>query len=360
MCEAATALRWPRSRFVPFGERLLSLQLPDGSFMNLDSVLMKEDDPILATTLALIALARVAGIKTIEPLPPAAERPERTPLVIQSFRQDLAWSPDGRHLAYSELTRMSGERSGKWGVWVVGLDGSGSLKVAEDACWVSWCSDGRLAFSSERDGNPEIYIARADGSGVTRITDNPAKDRHPAWSPKGDRIAFSSTREGRAHIYVMAPDGSGVVRITSSDSDDENPSWSPDGTRIAFQRVRDGRRRVRTIGIDGKGDSPVATLGGDASFPSFVPTGRVLFTSLSTGGKGGLVAADAVVSASASRAAPVGESGAWFGRWSPDGTKVAYITGASPRSQIWVMSSNGSDKRELVGDPEGPASATSR
>ena len=74
----------------------------------------------------------------------------------------------------------------------------------------AWSPDGRrIAFTSERDGNPEIYVMNADGSGVTRLTYNDARDldSFPAWSPDGRRIAFHSNRDGNFEIYVMNASG---------------------------------------------------------------------------------------------------------------------------------------------------------
>ena len=81
---------------------------------------------------------------------------------------------------------------------------------------------------------------------VTRLTDNDVEDDDPDWSPDGGRIAFSSYRDGNREIYVMNSDGSGVTRLTDRflwstkwrrgtlDYADE-PDWSPDGRRIAFR-----------------------------------------------------------------------------------------------------------------------------
>ena len=75
----------------------------------------------------------------------------------------------------------------------------------------------------------------ADGSAVNRLTDDPASDRTPAWSPDGERIAFASDRDGTYDIYAMNADTSGRARLTeSSFADDFFPDWSPDGTRIAL------------------------------------------------------------------------------------------------------------------------------
>jgi Tol biopolymer transport system component len=56
---------------------------------------------------------------------------------------------------------------------------------------------GRILFYSERDGNNEIYLMNADGTGLERLTDDPADDRDPVWSPDGTKIAFASNREGQ-------------------------------------------------------------------------------------------------------------------------------------------------------------------
>ena len=74
----------------------------------------------------------------------------------------------------------------------------------------AWSPDGRkIAFASERDGNSEIYLMNADGSGQRSLTRNLAYDGDPAWSPDGQKITFVSNRDGRYAVYVMNADGSG-------------------------------------------------------------------------------------------------------------------------------------------------------
>ena len=92
---------------------------------------------------------------------------------------------------------------------------------------------GRIAFSSDRDGNWEIYAINVDGSGLTRLTDQHGEDSSPRWSPDGQRILFQSDRDGNHEIFLMNADGSAVVRLTD-DNKDLAPQWSPDGPRIAF------------------------------------------------------------------------------------------------------------------------------
>ena len=74
----------------------------------------------------------------------------------------------------------------------------------------------------------------ADGTGVTRLTDDPSNDLWPSWSATGDEIAFMSNRDGDWEIYKMGADGSNKVNLTDNPADDMRPAWSPDGTKIAF------------------------------------------------------------------------------------------------------------------------------
>src|SRR5690348_11016380 len=70
----------------------------------------------------------------------------------------------------------------------------------------------KIAFVSEREGNPEIYAANEDGTGQVRVTYHGAQDVSPAWSPDGSRLAFASDRNGRWEIYTMNADGSNLVQ----------------------------------------------------------------------------------------------------------------------------------------------------
>jgi Tol biopolymer transport system component len=104
--------------------------------------------------------------------------------------------------------------------------------------------NGKIAFSrlDNRDGQSDIFVMKADGTGVKRLATKPAGDTSPAFSPNGKRLAFEA--ESRSDntpfdidIYVMNVDGSGLKHITQEPTLDIMPTWSPDGTRIASSMV---------------------------------------------------------------------------------------------------------------------------
>lgn len=82
-----------------------------------------------------------------------------------------------------------------------------------------------IAFVSNRDGAPEIYIMSSDGEDVRRVTHNRVVDFFPCWSPDGSRIAFVSIQNGNSDIYVMDADGGKVTRLTTDPAEDTTPSW---------------------------------------------------------------------------------------------------------------------------------------
>ena len=115
-------------------------------------------------------------------------------------------------------------------------DGSNVVRLTDDPdddFSPDWSPDGTLiAFTSERDGNREIYVMNSDGSNQVRLTDDPEADSGADWSPDGTRIAFTSERDGNREIYVMDADGSNLIRVTDNLINDYSPDWRPAVTEI--------------------------------------------------------------------------------------------------------------------------------
>jgi len=190
------------------------------------------------------------------------------------------------------------------GVWVMNADGSGKKQLTSNPAadrYTSFDIAGRkIAFTSFRNGAPDIYIMNADGSAQTRVTNDAGVERspslrgdgrkiafsrdgiyvinsdgsgetqlrstgiEPAFSPDGSKIAFRDS----AFVYVMNSDGTSVRRLTKSSNSrfsEQSPSFSPDGRKIAF--FRDA---TYVINVDGSGETRLPDSGDE---PTFSPDG---------------------------------------------------------------------------------------
>lgn len=182
-----------------------------------------------------------------------------------------------------------------------------------------WSPDGdRIAFVSWYDGDQNIYLMNTDGSNVTQLTSDPfryfyifpdADDKHPAWSPDGERIAFVSGRDARSDIYVMDTNGRNVVRLTGKDKNLKpdtlygyyQPAWSPDGKRIAFMN------KGWICVMDSDGSNPTKVIHLNNYYPPYASFS-----------------------------------------WSPDGEYIAFLDNENPDASIFTARADGSDKKQLL------------
>ena len=153
--------------------------------------------------------------------------------------------------------------------------------------------NGLIAFVSNKNGNDEIYTMHPDGSHVANLTNDPAGDFSPAWSPNGSRIAFVSERSGKSEIYVMNADGSGLSQLTQSLDGYASSSnaWSPDGQKIAFysyalQDPNSGRLTV--MNADGSGKIVLTNEAGSYWFLGWSPDNQKIIYQRQNLGPGGI------------------------------------------------------------------------
>ena len=267
------------------------------------------------------------------------------PLVADGIRGLLlppASTPIGASPSPGPAGRIAftSDRDGNREIYVMNADGSGQTNVTNSPAadyFDSWSPDGsRIVFSSDRDGNRELYVMNADGSGVTRLTNNPCGiDSLDAWSPDGSRIAFTSGLNGNfgggppavqvcvATIYVGNADGSGLTNLTNltSPGADEFGAWSPDGSRIAFTRGANGNRDVYVVNADGSGLTNLGSPG--PIFNGGTPAGPCFDVGLS----------------------PVS------GGISPDGARVAFFSNRDGNEELYVMKADGSGVTRLTNNP---------
>jgi RHS repeat-associated protein len=200
----------------------------------------------------------------------------------------------------------------------------------------------KIAFASNRDGSAQIYSMNADGSGLSRLTNDAANDEVPNWSPNNSRIVFQSDRDnlfsGIADIYVMNWDGSGQTRLTSDAADDSAPVWSPDGTKIAFQSARNGASyQVYMMNADGSGQVNITNSAANDNQPSWSPDGsKIAFASdRDQAGFSSIY----VMNANGTSQTRLTTSGTGVldqqPAWSPDGTKLTFTSTRDSIVQTW-------------------------
>jgi Tol biopolymer transport system component len=256
---------------------------------------------------------------------------------------------------------FASSRDGDVDIYVMNADGTGIQQLINHPAIdnaPSWSPDGtRIAFVSRRDGNYEAYVINADGSGLARVTNNPANDFAPfAWSPDGTKIAFASDRAGVVEIYVMNADGSNVTPLTDQAGGDVYPSWSPDGSKITFASGRDGNAEIYVVNADGSGLTRLTDNPAYDSQAGWSPDGsKIVFVSDRDGNW-----EIYVMNADGSGVTRLTDNPALdeIPSWSPDGTSIIFdgLRDGSA-AEIYVMNSDGTGVRRLTNNPAGDFSA---
>jgi len=193
-----------------------------------------------------------------------------------------SWSADNEKIIYTSYRNLSPELfmfniySGK-----TELLSSGGSNYAAD--W-SPTAD-RVAFTSSKHGNTEIYIKDMKTGAEKRLTFNPAIDTSPCWSPNGREIAFTSQRGGTPQIYIMDAEGSNVRRITMEGTYHDSPAWSPDGMRLAFVSRIENRFDLYVYNLKSNEIAKLTENAGRNENPSWSPDGRHLVFSSNRSGR---------------------------------------------------------------------------
>jgi Tol biopolymer transport system component len=247
-------------------------------------------------------------------------------------------------------------RNGNEEIYVMNADGTGQTNLTRNAAddrRPAW-SPGwhKIVFESNRRGNGDIYVMNADGTGQANLTINGADDGEPVWSPDGRKIAFTSDRDGNSEVYVMNADGSGQTRLTNNPALDSGPVWSPDGEKIVFVSDRDGNNEIYVMNADGSGQTNLSNNEASEGDPLWSPDGtKVAFSSdrdmpyvpgiylMNADGSGQTLLYHG------------GDRHSWPAEWSPGGSRLLFERDSEGTMQIGVMNADGSGRRIFSFEP---------
>jgi Tol biopolymer transport system component len=271
---------------------------------------------------------------TSTPIPPTATPVPPTP------------TPVGSQIVFVS------DRDGNSEIYVMNADGSGQARLTyheADDNWPSMSPDGtRIVFVSDRDEpdplepnsltcwlknkcNTELYMVNTDGTGLMRLTDDPGQESFPVWSPDGTQIAFHSNRDERGDVFVMNADGSRQTNLTKGRGYDFYPAWVPDRPQIVFLSARDGGFQFYVVNTDGSG----LTMLDSGLPPSQLTPSQLRSWALTVEYQYYLYDGDSWKTIQDGGSA-LGE----FPTWSPDGTQVAFHSNRDGNMEIYVMDAN--------------------
>jgi TolB protein len=230
-----------------------------------------------------------------------------------------------------------------------------SKQRAPNNMFPQWSQDGkRIAFTSDRDGDPEIYVMNADGSSPIRLTHAPGRDAHPYFSRDGRQILFQSPRANGSdtNIYRMNSDGSNVVQLTALKGFAGVPVYSPDEKLVVFQwretsDFRDDKKwRICVMQADGSNLRLITPGTSNDQVPNWSHDGqRLIFYSDRTG-KNQLYTMKP--DGTDTRRLTVTEFGDNAASWSPDNKKIAFTSDRDGNSDVYVMDADGKKVRRLT------------
>ena len=232
----------------------------------------------------------------------------------------------------------------------------------------------KIVFTSNREGNFEIYIMNPDGSEQMNLTEHRADDYDPVWSPTGQQILFVSDRHGMRDLYLMNADGTNVRKVFQKLVGREYPTWSPDGKQFTYHRFN--KLAIYVASSDGHNEEKLT----NGLWPAWSPEGsEIAFVA----DDAFVVAADRHLQAKMPRIQIInlqteaeevllpGKNLMFDPAWAPDSTQIAFswididaipiadlLAGKDVRNamKIYLVKRDGSGLREIADADKGATS----
>ncbi len=257
---------------------------------------------------------------------------------------DVMYLPLILHNTFEPVVAFATNRDGNFEVYVVNPRSKTMRNVTRHEgkdMAPAFGPRGLLAWASMRDGNWEIYTGDVFGRNVRRLTFDSHIDYGPTWSPDGERIAFSSDRSGNMDIWATNADGTGgLLQLTNLPSQQRQPAWSPDGNSIAYVSDEDGNDNIYVMNADGSGKKRLRDLASsNEQFPAWSPDGQWIIFTTDLDGPYQLYAINvAQLTLQPLMAGPVFDA---EGSWSGDGKRVVFRSTRDNNTDLYMINFDG-------------------
>ena len=277
----------------------------------------------------------------------------------------LTVAPDGIGQTFESRIFFSSNRDGDWNIYSMDANGDNLVQLTNHPAsdeYPACSADGRrIVFASDRGVTSDLYVMDSNGNNIIRLTQDNFFAGLASWSPDGTKIAFSSFCKINCDIFTVDPSGDNLTRLVKHKMYDVRPSWSPDGSKIALVGARDGGAftpfHIFVVNADGKERRNLTedTNLTDNFSPIWSPDGRkIAFDSrrhFREGTRDGIFTItvdgkelEQLTDGPGSSRSPV---------YSPDGTEIAYVSHRGGDYNIYLMDGNGKNSVKLTRTPLG-------
>ncbi len=265
-----------------------------------------------------------------------------TSVAAHTVANDLVQVFTGRPGPFLSRIAFVSDRTGQPELWMMSWDGADPRQLTKHgsiAMAPTWSPDGRhLVFTSFLRGAPALYLLTPAEGYLKLLWDKGGVNSSAAFSPDGKTIAFASSIDGNVDIWVMPVAGGEAHRLTTAKAIDTQPTWGPNGRQIAFTSARSGSPQIYQMDSDGTNVRRL-TFGGEFhDEATFSDDGMRIVCTTKVGPRFQLATIDIITGRRTVIPGPGSNESPVF---SPDGSMIAFESSRTGAPQIFITDSAG-------------------